>query len=84
MRRAGNSSWRRQAIRKSVALAQFAGEAVRGGSDPVAPQVTGTPYAQRFADPAWARFPFNVLAQTFVAGAELAREAVRNVPGAEP
>jgi polyhydroxyalkanoate synthase len=72
------------AIRHSVALAQFAGEAVRAGREPVAPQVTGTPYAQRFADPAWARFPFNVLAQTFVAGAELAREAVRNVPGANP
>ena len=52
--------------------------------EPVAPQVAGTPYASRFGDEAWARFPFNVLAQAFVSGAELAREAVRQVPGADP
>jgi polyhydroxyalkanoate synthase len=73
-----------QALRKSVELAQFTGQAVRGGDEPVAPQVAGTPYASRFSDQAWARFPFNVMAQAFVAGAELAREAVRQVPGADP
>ena len=70
-------------LRKSVALAQFTGSAVRPGAPPVAPEVEGTPYAQRFADPAWSRFPFNVLAQTFVAASELARDAVRQVPGAD-
>jgi polyhydroxyalkanoate synthase len=72
-----------QALRKSIELAQFTGEALRGGEVAVAPRVEGTPYAQRFSDPAWGRFPFNVLAQAFVSGAELAREAVRNVPGAQ-
>ena len=73
-----------QALRKSIEFAQFAGQAVRGVDEPVAPQVAGTPYANRFSDEAWARFPFNVLAQAFVTGAGLAREAVRQVPGADP
>jgi polyhydroxyalkanoate synthase len=73
-----------QALRKSIELAQFAGHAARGADEPVAPQVAGTPYESRFSDEAWTRFPFNVLAQAFVSGAELAREAVRQVPGADP
>ena len=73
-----------QALRRSIALAQFTGDAVRGREGPVAPEASGTPYANRFADPAWARFPFNVLAQAFISTAELAREAVRNVPGVDP
>ncbi|HET9693211.1 MAG TPA: alpha/beta fold hydrolase [Steroidobacteraceae bacterium] len=73
-----------RAIQQSVALARFAGEAVRGSDGPVAPLAAGTPYAHRFADPAWARFPFNVLAQAFISTSELARDAVRNVPGADP
>jgi polyhydroxyalkanoate synthase len=69
------------AVRKSIELAQFTGQAVTAG-EPVAPQAAGTPYAHRFADPAWSKFPFNVLAQGFLSGAEFAREAVRAVPGA--
>jgi polyhydroxyalkanoate synthase len=69
-------------LRKSLALAQFAGSALAG--DPRPPESAGTPYAQRFADPAWARFPFNVLAQSFLAAADLARDAVKHVPGADP
>jgi polyhydroxyalkanoate synthase len=69
------------AFGKSLALARFAADAVRNGG-PVAPQAAGTPYAQRFADPAWATFPFNVAAQAFVTGAQFAHEAVRQVPGA--
>jgi polyhydroxyalkanoate synthase len=71
----------RMAARKSIALAQFAGEALRA-KEPVAPQAVGTPYAQRFTDPAWSRFPFNLIAQGFLTTAEVAREAVRHVPGA--
>jgi polyhydroxyalkanoate synthase len=70
------------ALRKSLALAQFAGIAIRGGKN--APEAQGTPYANRFADPAWAKFPFNVLAQTFITASDVAREAVKNVPGADP
>jgi polyhydroxyalkanoate synthase len=74
-----------QAVQGSVALARFTAEAVRGGGDEsVAPHAQGTPYARRFADPAWARFPFNVLAQAFITTSELARGAVANVPGADP
>ena len=69
----------RSALRKSLALAQFAGSSLGGGK---APEAEGTPYASRFADPAWSKFPFNVLAQSFLTASELAREAVRNVPGA--
>jgi polyhydroxyalkanoate synthase len=69
-------------VQKSIALAQFASTAVRG--EGAAPQAEGTPYAHRFADPAWRKFPFNVLAQSFIAASEFAREAVRNVPGTEP
>ena len=72
----------RSALTKSLALAQFAGTAVRGGKN--APEAEGTPYASRFADPAWAKFPFNILAQTFITASGVAREAVRNVPGADP
>ena len=70
------------AIEKAATLAQFAGTALRS-NEPVAPAAGGTPYAQRFADPAWARFPFNVLAQAFVTGAEFARGAVERVPGVD-
>jgi polyhydroxyalkanoate synthase subunit PhaC len=72
----------RSALQKSLALAQFAGTAVRSGQ--AAPEAGGTPYAARFADPAWAKFPFNVLAQAFLTAADLARETVKNVPGADP
>jgi polyhydroxyalkanoate synthase len=71
----------RTALQKSLALAQFAGSSLGGGK---APDAEGTPYASRFADPAWSKFPFNVLAQSFLTASELAREAVRNVPGAAP
>ena len=70
----------RSALQKSLALAQFSGAALKGE----APQSAGTPYAQRFADPAWSKFPFNVLAQSFIAASDWAREAVQNVPGADP
>jgi polyhydroxyalkanoate synthase len=69
------------AIQKAIALAQFTGSALKGPGESVAPQAAGTPYANRFADPAWAKFPFNVLAQSFIAASELAREAVVGVPG---
>ena len=69
------------ALRKSVALAQFAGHSVFGGATP---EADGTPYASRFADPAWSKFPFNLLAQSFITVSDLAREAVRDVPGADP
>jgi polyhydroxyalkanoate synthase len=72
----------RSALQKSFALAQFAGTAIRGGQN--APEAQGTPYANRFADPAWAKFPFNVLAQTFITASDVAREAVKDVPGADP
>lgn len=70
-------------LQKSIALAQFAGTAVKAGEQ-AAPQAQGTPYAHRFADPAWSKFPFNVLAQSFLTAAALAREAVADVPGSDP
>jgi polyhydroxyalkanoate synthase len=69
------------AFRKSLALAQFAGAATLGGETP--PDIDGTAYASRFSDKSWARFPFNVMAQTFLTASGWAREAVRNVPGAD-
>jgi polyhydroxyalkanoate synthase subunit PhaC len=69
------------AIQKAIALAQFTGSALKPQGEPVAPQADGTPYANRFADPAWAKFPFNVLAQTFITASEFARDAVNGVPG---
>ncbi|MBK6351634.1 MAG: alpha/beta fold hydrolase [Proteobacteria bacterium] len=71
------------AIQQAIALAQFTGSAMTGQDEAVAPQAAGTPYANRFADPAWAKFPFNVLAQSFITAAELAREAVKGVPGTD-
>jgi polyhydroxyalkanoate synthase len=70
----------RSALAKTLALAQFSGAALKGE----APQATGTPYAHRFADPAWAKFPFNLMAQSFLSVSDWAREAVKNVPGADP
>jgi polyhydroxyalkanoate synthase len=70
----------RSALAKSLALAQFSGAALKGE----APQAAGTPYAHRFADPAWAKFPFNLMAQSFLSVSEWARAAVKNVPGADP
>ena len=72
----------RSVLQKSVSLAQFAGTALRDGDQ--APEAAGTPYQGRYADPAWARFPFNVMAQTFLAASDLARESVRKLPGADP
>ncbi|EFK95498.1 PHB polymerase, partial [sediment metagenome] len=69
----------RSALQKTLALAQFSGAALQGE----APRAAGTPYANRFADPAWSKFPFNVLAESFISVSDWAREAVRNVPGAE-
>jgi polyhydroxyalkanoate synthase len=71
------------AIQKAIALAQFTGGALKPQGEPVGPQAAGTPYANRFADPAWAKFPFNVLAQSFITASELAREAVSGVPGTD-
>jgi polyhydroxyalkanoate synthase len=70
----------RSALAKSLALAQFSGAALKG--EP--PRAEGSPYANRFADPAWAKFPFNLMAQSFLSASEWAREAVKNVPGADP
>ena len=70
------------ALQKSLALAQFAGAALKNGSQ--APEADGTPYKNRYADPAWAKFPFNVMAQTFLTASDWARESVRNLPGADP
>jgi polyhydroxyalkanoate synthase len=70
----------RSALAKTLALAQFSGAALKGE----APQAAGTPYAHRFADPAWAKFPFNLMAQSFLSVSDWAREAVKNVPGADP
>jgi len=69
----------RSALQKTLALAQFSGAALQGE----APRAAGTPYANRFADPAWAKFPFNVLAESFISVSDWAREAVRSVPGAD-
>jgi polyhydroxyalkanoate synthase len=68
-------------LQKSIALAQFTGNALRG--EGTGPQAEGTPYAHRFADPAWQKFPFNVLAQSFITASGLARDAVKHVPGAD-
>jgi polyhydroxyalkanoate synthase len=70
----------RNALEKSMALAQFAGKALTG--DGVAPKVDNPAYSRRFSDPAWSRFPFNVIAQTFVTASEWASESVKDVPGA--
>ncbi len=70
-------------LQKSIALAQFAGTAVKGGEQ-AAPQAEGTPYAQRFADPAWSKFPFNVLAQSFITAAEIARASREGRAGSRP
>jgi len=70
----------RSALAKTLALAQFSGAALKGE----APQAAGTPYAHRYADPAWSKFPFNLMAQSFLSASEWAREAVKNVPGANP
>jgi polyhydroxyalkanoate synthase len=70
----------RSALAKSLALGQFSGAALKGE----APRAAGTPYANRFSDPAWAKFPFNVMAESFLSVSDWAREAVKNVPGADP
>ena len=67
----------RQVLTKSIAMAQFAGGALGGR----APEAEGTPYASRFSGPEWSKFPFNVLAQSFLTVSGVAREAVREVPG---
>ena len=67
----------RQVLTKSVAMAQFAGGALGGR----APDAEGTPYASRFSGPEWSKFPFNLLAQSFLTVSGVAREAVRDVPG---
>ena len=71
------------ALRKTVDLARFTGSALQGTEEPIAPQAAGTPYAHRFADPAWSKFPFNVLAQSFLTASELARTSLQDVPGSD-
>jgi polyhydroxyalkanoate synthase len=69
----------RQVLTKTVAMAQFAGGALGGR----APEAEGTPYSARFAGPEWSKFPFNLLAQSFLTVSGVAREAVRAVPGTD-
>ena len=45
------------------------------------PEAEGTPYASRFSGPEWSKFPFNLLAQSFLTVSGVAREAVRQMPG---
>ena len=63
----------RQVLTKTVAMAQFAGGALGGR----APDAEGTPYSTRFSGPEWSRFPFNLLAQSFLTVSGVARAAVR-------
>ncbi len=70
----------REVLQKSVAMATFAGSSFKGRT----PDAEGTPYANRFSGPEWSKFPFNVLAQSFLTVAGVAREAVRDVPGVDP
>jgi polyhydroxyalkanoate synthase subunit PhaC len=70
----------KQVLTKSVAMAQFAGGALGGR----APEAEGTPYAARFSGPEWSKFPFNLLAQSFLTVSGVAREAVSGVPGMDP
>ena len=69
----------KRAAREAGAVAQFAGGALGGR----APEAEGTPYASRFSGPEWSKFPFNLLAQSFLTVSGVAREAVRDVPGME-
>jgi polyhydroxyalkanoate synthase len=71
------------ALQKAVELARFTGSALQGADEPIAPQAAGTPYAHRFADPTWSKFPFNVLAQSFLTASELARTSLQDVPGSD-
>jgi polyhydroxyalkanoate synthase len=71
----------RGALQKSLALAQFGAFALAGKGR--APDAAGTPYAARFSGEEWAKFPFNVFAQSFLTVAQWAREAVQRVPGAD-
>jgi len=71
------------ALQKAIELARFTGGAMQSTDEPVAPQAEGTPYAQRFADPAWSKFPFNVLAQSFITASDLARTTLQDVPGSD-
>jgi polyhydroxyalkanoate synthase len=72
----------RDFFRKSLALTQFAGQAALGQHP--APASDGSPYAGRFSGDEWSRFPYNLYAQGFLAVSDWARDAVRDVPGAEP
>ena len=70
----------RQLLQKSLAMAQFAGSSFKGR----APEAEGTPYANRFSGPEWSKFPFNLLAQSFLTVSGVARDAVKDVPGMDP
>jgi polyhydroxyalkanoate synthase len=71
----------RDFFRKSLALTQFAGHAALGQHP--TPGANGSPYANRFSGDEWSRFPYNLYAQGFLAVSDWARDAVRNVPGAD-
>ena len=70
----------REVLRKSVAMAQFAGTSLKGRP----PEAEGTPYASRFGGPEWSKFPFNLLAQSFLTVSNVARDTVKGVPGVDP
>ncbi len=71
----------RSALQKSLALTQFGAFALAGKGR--APDAAGTPYATRFSGEEWAKFPFNLFAQSFLTVSDWAREAVQRVPGAD-
>ncbi|WP_246789936.1 alpha/beta hydrolase [Bradyrhizobium sp. CCBAU 51765] len=72
------------AIQRSLQLWQYAtGCAVHGGTAPV-PCVGPLPQDNRFSNPAWSTWPFNVVHQAFLMQEEWWGRATTAVPGVSP
>ncbi|AXS42025.1 alpha/beta fold hydrolase [Breoghania sp. L-A4] len=68
-----------KALRKSVRMSQFAATCLSGSSS--ARCIEPLPQDKRFSDPAWDRFPFNLIHQSFLLNQQWWHNAVTGVRG---
>jgi polyhydroxyalkanoate synthase len=72
---------RQLAIERSFQFWTYAVTCALGGKAPDEPCVTPLPQDKRFSDPAWSKWPFNMIHQAFLMQQDWWERATKSVPG---